>query len=388
MRARSACWVLLAATLEAQTLVRDGLDWVETQTGFASTGGMTRLRVEARGLVVVQGGGGNQIAYRVRNRVRAVTQEDARRVLELVRPQVRGSAGAMVVSVPIRDLPVTTELEVRVPTGMRIADIVNERGEVILRDLPLDVDVVTGGGRVDADRLAGRLGARTGGGEIRLGHIGGAVRAISGGGTIHARHIGANSRLETRAGEIFIDQAVEDVYASTGAGNVQVMRAGGSVDAYTVGGLIRVVEAGGTVTADNGGGVTQVGSARGVRCESTSGAIRLSGVAGELMATTGLGSIFAELLAGRAMLNSILETGGGDITVTIPSNLSVTVQAISESGRMGGIITEFPEIRLQNPHQDQRGSGGRAVATGALNGGGPLLKVAAARGAVYLKRRR
>lgn len=367
----------------AQTVERDGLDWVATHTGVASTSGMSRLRVEARGLVVVRGGDGNQISYRVRNRVRAVSQDDARRVFELVRPQVRGSGGTVVVAVPIRDLPVVTELEVRVPTGVRLAEVANELGDVILRDLPADVDVLTGAGRVDADHLAGRLSARTGGGEIRLGHIGGTVRAMTGAGAIQARHVGANSRLETRAGEIFIDQAAADVYASTGAGNVQVIRAGGSVDAYTVGGLIRVMEAGGTVTADNGGGITRVGSARGVRCESTRGAIRLAGVTGELMATTGLGNIFAELLAGHAILNSILETGGGDITVTIPSNLSVTVRAISESGRMGSIVTEFPEIRLQ-----RSGSGGHAVATGALNGGGPVLKVAAARGVVYLRRAR
>jgi hypothetical protein len=357
----------VGCVLCAQSIERDGPDWVETVSGSVAVGGLSRVRVEARGLVLVQGGEGSQVTFVARSRVRAATREDARRVLDLIRPQARGSAGAILVMVPRHDLPIVTELEVRVPRALRAVDVATQIGDVILRDLPVEADVLTGGGRVDADRMSGRLTARTTSGAIRLGQLSGLVRAITGGGHIHAGQVGPDSRLETRAGEIFIDHAVADVFASTGAGNVQVMRAGGSVEAHTVGGMIRVREAGGIVSADNGGGITQVGSARGVRCESASGAI------------------FASLFAGRPAASSILESGSGDITVMLPSNLSVTVQAVSDlgrmGGRMGGIVTEFPEIRA---HQ----SGGRTVATGALNGGGPALKVAAARGVVYLKRQK
>ncbi len=362
----TAAGLLLAAMGTAQTaglLEREAAGWVETRTGFFSPGALSRLRVESRGLVIVQGGGGNQIAWRVKNHIRVERESDARRILGEYAPRLRSGGGSALVSMPQSgDSMVYSELEVRVPSGVRFAAVSNALGDILLRDLPLEVDAETGGGRVDADRLGGRLAARSSGGEILLGPVGGEVRATTGGGAIQARSLGADSGLETAGGEIFVERSEGSVSAISGAGGVQVMRARGAVNARTAGGSIKVLEAGG-----------------GVRCESMGGGIRLAG-AGNLFASTLLGAIFAELLAGGSA-DSILETESGDITVLIPSRLAVTVQAVNDSGRDARIMTEFPEIHV-------RGGGGRMVASGALNGGGPLLKVAAAKGTIYLKRQR
>ena len=114
---------------------------------------------------------------------------------------------------------------------------------------------------------------------------------------------------------------------STGGGGVQVVRAGDAVLASTGGGAIDVGQARGMVTARNSGGRVQVGSAAGVHCESASGGIRLQNVSGSFQVSTAVGSILASLLAGRPLADSFLTTGSGDITVTIPSNLGVTIRA-------------------------------------------------------------
>ena len=133
---------------------------------------------------------------------------------------------------------------------------------------------------------------------------------------------------------------------------------------------------------ESSGGGIQVSAARGVRCESVGGGIRLIDVSGELKVSTAIGSILAQLL--RTIENSYLSTGSGDITVLIPSNMAVTVQAHNDSpGRFGRIISEFPEVHVQT---GAASSGGRIVAAGAINGGGPLLTIAAADGTIFLRR--
>jgi len=173
------------------------------------------------------------------------------------------------------------------------------------------------------------------------------------------------------------------VRASTGGGNIRVERAGGPVTAATGGGLIDVGQAGGQVAAESGAGSIKVRLARGVRCESGSGSIQLVSVFGSLRASTGAGSILAELVAGKPLEDSVLSTGSGDITVFIPSNLAVTIQAISDSPGLQRIISDFPEIQARVYSR-----AGRAEAQGALNGGGPVLKLAASDGAIYLRRQK
>jgi len=125
-----------------------------------------------------------------------------------------------------------------------------------------------------------------------------------------------------------------------------------------------------------------VNSAKGVRCESDSGAIRLRNVDGSLRAVTAAGNIIAELLAGRPLEDSMLSTNAGDITVYIPSNLAMRVLARNESGGAGRIVSDFPEIRVR---QDGA-SIAPLVAEGAINGGGPILRLVARAGTIYVRR--
>ena len=113
---------------------------------------------------------------------------------------------------------------------------------------------------------------------------------------------------------------------------------------------------------------------------SEEGAIQLRAVYGGVSASTRSGSIVAEL-SGRPLQDSMLSTGAGDITVLIPSNLAVTVEAMSAYPGKRRIVSDFAEIR------PRVGSDGmQSEAAGAINGGGPVLRLAASGGTIYLRR--
>jgi hypothetical protein len=144
-----------------------------------------------------------------------------------------------------------------------------------------------------------------------------------------------------------------------------------------------VGQAEGAVTAETSGGAIQVDAANGVRCESAGGAIRLRNVAGALHASANSGNILAQLVTGQPFADSLLSTNAGDITVFIPSNLALTIQATNETGGTGRIISDFPQVPVQAGAQPGVGP---VVAKGALNGGGPVLRVNVMGGTIYLRR--
>jgi len=380
----SLALTVTAAFAQQSTLTREGSYWVESVTGYAMAPPPVQLKVVARGNVKLEGDGGNQVVYTLTRRVQAGSEADARRLLARTVFQTRTLGGWVYLEYQAPDNRVIPELAVRAPGQLRRASIETAWGSLHLRGLVAEVDAATGGGPITADQIGGALTVKTGGGVVDIGSVGGVLRANTGGGGIRVRQVGGESWLDTAGGEIHVENAGGPVHASTGGGNVQIDRAESDVFARTNGGLIAVNEAGGEVKAESAAGGIRVSSAKGVRCESAAGAIRLHQVSGELKAVTAIGSILAEL-NGRELLDSVLSTTSGDITVWIPSNLAVTVQALNEAmGQRGRIVSDFAEIKVAAGAGVHRG---RTVATGALNGGGPTLKLAAAQGTIYLRRR-
>jgi len=376
-----------AAPAHAQAearIQRDGAAWVETVTGSIPIGDASRLRIITRGDVNLRGAATSQIQYEYQKRVRARDLNEAKRLLatQEIRLWRQGDWAQVTLHEPGWSL-ISGTIHVRVPMKLRQAVVETRTGNLDLAGLEAEVLAETGGGLVQADQMRGSLVVRTGGGRIRTGRIDGSLRAITGGGTIRVLHAGAEAWLETGGGDIVVEESMGPLQLSTGAGNIQVTRAASTVSARTLGGLIKVMEAGGHVSAESAGGGIQVGSARSVVCESMAGGIRLIGVSGELNVSTARGDVVAEFLKDRRLKDSALSTRSGDITVVIPSNLAVTVRALNESMiKLGAIVSEFPEIRMESSAPEL------ATAAGNLNGGGPLLKIAARNGTIYLRRQK
>ena len=82
-------------------------------------------------------------------------------------------------------------------------------------------------------------------------------------------------------------------------------------------------------------------------------------------------------LANSFPADSFLSTGGGDITVLIPSNISVMLKATSTAGA-GTIVSDFP-IRIST-------RGALTAAEGRIHGGGPVLQIVGSGGTISIKR--
>lgn len=276
--------------------------------------------------------------------------------------------------------------DLTVSVGVRPVAIVSRGGDIEVRRFTGRLRAEPGGGRVTLDAVTGDIVLK-GAGEVKAGRFSGALQSVQGSGGVSVRSAGGDVFCETAGGEIIVENSGGAVTATTGGGNIYIRNAAGPVTAHSDGGLIDVQYSGGMVTAETHGGSIQVGSAGGARCESSAGAIRVRTRGRGLRAQTAMGSIVAEFLPGAPVLeDSSVVSGSGDITVLLPSNLSVSVQAVSESrGRLARIISDFPEIHLTGLEAWPVRT---VAAQGVLNGGGRMLQVTGAGGTIYLRRTR
>jgi hypothetical protein len=341
-------------------------------TGHASIG--PRLRVDAHGPVSLEGSTGKELQYTVKMVIRAANETEARRIVERYPVRIARDGEWTVFNAPE---PLGASLVLRAPK-LSAATIITSNGPVEANgvDGPLNVDSVAG--PLSADRIRGDCQLKTRGGEIHGGEIWGTLTSTTGVGAITVRSVRGEAVLQTMAGDIVTQEAGGPVRAETGAGAIRITRAAGAVDAISGGGRIWVGSANGVVTAHNAAGRIDVDSAAGANCESGGGGVQLGRISGGVRVSAAMGNIMAYLL--RAAPDSYLATGDGDITLVIPSNLGVTIQAENAmADSLRRIFSEFPQIQA-------RRMGTRVVAQGKVNGGGPVLHVSSADGTIFIKR--
>jgi DUF4097 and DUF4098 domain-containing protein YvlB len=353
---------------------RDG--WTATIRGSFGPS-EPEILLTAGGDITVRGGRTKVATYSVTERYAAASESQARQAALTLSAAIGRQAGSSSLAFPRTSFLVGQAVRLEIPRATRQLTVVSVAGNIDVAGIDGSVVTRNGAGRTLLDQIQGDAEIQTAGGATVLGLIGGDVRCISGGGSICARTIRGQSFFETRGGEIYLAEALGAVRAQTGAGSIRIGHAGSSVAATTQGGPIEVGRAAGVVTANNSGGPIRVSSAPGVRCTTASGAIRLTGVSGTVIASTTLGNIIASLFDARLLANSFLQTGGGDITVLIPSNISVTLKATCTGG-IGAIVSDYP-IRLST-------RGVVLEAEGRINGGGPVLQIAGKNGTIFIKR--
>ncbi len=379
-------WLLaLAAGLccaqQRGNIAREGPFFVETSSGpIVVPAG--KLKIVTSGAVVARGREGAAGAYTLKQRVKGADRSEAERQFRSLRMRTFNRGPLTVLEFAGgEDTDVEYDLTLTLPKNLSSVSLVTHGGAIEAYDIDGSIEADTAAGRIQLDRIGMNAIAKTGGGAIRVGAVSGMLRCVSGGGAIQVDRTGGEVWCDTAGGNVSIGEAGGPVHAAT-AGNIQIGHAHSSVSAHSEGGLIAVNEAGGLVTAQTAGGSIQVESSLGVRCESAAGAIRVKGVGGPLRAYTVAGSILAELLPGVQLEDSSLNTTLGDITVFIPSNVAVSVRAWNDNGGRWRIVSEFPEIRVRTDTSRR----GPMTAEGALNGGGPVLRISAA-GNIYLRRK-
>ncbi len=361
-------WMLLGAGLLAhgQTVRQEGPFWqrfAQTKPVRWSTK-VTRVEIFSGAHVVVRGTADGSFAVSLRQRVRALSAEDADRAWG---PLPIGPFGPSGNTLRLGWYPqgsgrVDSMIEVMVPYQILSLVVSNQSGPVEVYDIAGDVQADTSGGPLVLDGIGGDVRAHTGLGEVLLGSIGGSVQCSSGGGMIGVVRSAGEVNCATAGGDIEIGSVRGPLVVSTEGGNIHVVRAGGTVRAKSLAGSVDVEQAQGKVFAD-----------------SSAGGVRVRGGSGPMTVSAMMGDILAELFSGGRFAGSSLVAGSGDITVMIPPGLGLAVRARNNSGSAARVVSDFPEIQA-------RSVGWQApAAVSSIQGGGPVVDLST-NGTVYLRR--
>lgn len=182
--------------------------------------------------------------------------------------------------------------------------------------------------------------------------------------------------LNTSGGGITVGDLAGKALLRTSGGAIKLAKMGGAVNAHTSGGSIELEEANGAVELKTSGGNITVGRVAGAADLGTSGgSIKIESVVGRLRAHTSGGSVRAHI-AGPLKDECSLSTSGGSVRVTVDKAAAFQLDA-STSG--GGVDAEGLTITLEKSNRE------RSRLAGAVNGGGPLLKLRSSGGGIAVR---
>src|SRR5947207_1021956 len=382
-----AALITTLCAAQETSVQKEGSNWVSVVSGSLS--GVRNLHIQVEiGAVRVQGGSTQGINYVIRNRSYEGSEDRARKQLEgyKVSSYVRGDT-AFITGEWENGHPhkFNSEITVNVPRDLDLVKIETDGGEISTSGISGRLEAQSGGGGIHLEDIGGAISAETGGGSIDVGNVGSDLTVRTGGGTIHIGSAKGKVVAETGGGSLFLVSGLAGASLQTGGGSIHVDKCTGEVKAETGGGSIDLGEIGGAVSMETGGGTLKVLSASGpIKGETGSGNIELWGVPSAHV-ETGSGAITAKFVRGNSGTgSSILETGVGDITVYLVSNVNLTVHASIEAANGQQIVSDFPDIKVSS----EGGQWGPKLvsAEGSVNGGGPVLKVRTTMGNIYFRR--
>jgi len=377
----------LAVTQESH-ITREGGAWGQEITGSLAAVKNLRVKVDM-GSVVVHGGQQQGINYVVHTRFGTSSEQEARRQFEQykITAYVKGDTAWIVGDWQGGRQPrhSSAEFSVMVPREMALVKLETEGGNVEASGVAGRVEAGSGGGSMKLDDIGGGASAETGGGSIDVGTVGGDLGLHTGGGSIKIHHASGKVVADTGGGSVELGSGAQGASIETGGGSVEVRQCNGKVKVSTGGGSVDLSDVGGPAEIETGGGSIRLNSAKGhVHAETGGGGIELLGVP-SARAETSAGGITVKLVNnGGERNNSDLETGAGDITVYIASDVAIDVRASVDMGNGHRITSDFPDIHITS--EGDKWGPRSLTADGKLNGGGPTLKVHTATGDICFRR--
>ena len=224
-----------------------------------------------------------------------------------------------------------------------------------------NLDLQTACDDISIVNVIGDVNVETFNAGLRLQGITGRIDAVTSVGNIDLKGFNGDAVLQTKSGNITLAAGFGDVKAKTSGGNIQAVHVRGAVDGRTSGGNVTLRECKGGADLKTAGGSIEVEND------------------GPVLAKTSGGSIRCQLQKVSTSENLLLdlETMGGSINVSLVPDIAATVKATVLGG---SVTTEFP-VTVEasgtvKPDQLQ----------GAINGGGPLLKLRSVGGNIILRK--
>jgi hypothetical protein len=246
-----------------------------------------------------------------------------------------------------------------------------------------EVDFSTSGGDIDLDKVSGNVRLKSSGGDISTGDINGDADISTSGGDIALGKISGKADVMTAGGNIAMNSVGKSAEIKTAGGNVAVNDIGGDSEIKTGGGNIAANKINGQAIIKTGGGSISLESATGyIDAETGAGNISIKEAIYKFKATTGAGDIYVQI-ASNIKEDCELKSGTGSITLNVPADAKVTVNAVVKSIGWGNdessIDSDFPGSSTGvNKHINHQ--------TFKINGGGAEINVYAALGSIRIKK--
>ena len=254
-------------------------------------------------------------------------------------------------------------------------------GKVVLKECQSDVDVESGVGNIELGSITGKVIAKTGGpGKVVLKECQSDINVESGVGNIELGLVTGKIIAKTGGpGKIVLRECQSDINVESGVGNIELISVAGKVIAKTGGpGKVVLKECQSDINVESGVGNIELGSITGEVIAKTGGPgkVVLRECQSGVEAASGIGNIHAEIPTQLMHPWTLRTSGPGKIEVVLDSETAVNIDAETN----GSISSDIP-IQVQGLLTEDR-------LKGALNGGGPLLKLRTSLGEIRLKKRR
>jgi hypothetical protein len=381
-----AALAAIPALAQNSRIYRDGNGWVEEISGSLPQSRAVKVNTDI-GSIQVNGDNDSEIKYVIKKHSYSSSEDSARRAFEQfeVSAQRRGDVAMIEGSwQESRGRKFNVEFNVSVPRSVQMVKLNSDGGSINVSGITGKLAAETGGGEVHLDDVAEAM-AETGGGAINVGRASGELSLKTGGGNIHVVAVSGRVSAESGGGSVWIGNAA-GTEVDTGGGTVTVNSCSGSSKVTTGGGTIELGDINGPVTMETGGGSIRLSSAKGpVRVETGGGGLELWKLYNGVKAETGAGSITAEL-AGTPQGSSSLETSAGDLTLYVDPDVKVTIDAEIDEAYGHQINSDFPELKVTKEGGENNWGPKTISGTGALNGGGQVVKLVTNSGNINIRR--
>lgn len=280
--------------------------------------------------------------------------------------------------------------DVSVPTDFNI-EMKTSGGDLeIMGSINGKIEGSTSGGDINIENVVGPVDMSTSGGDIKVGDIKGNVDLSTSGGDITLKKVDGEARVKTSGGDIRVESVGKKLDARTSGGDIEIGDVGGEVSASTAGGDVKVKKVSGDAKLKSAGGDIGLSGASGTVVASTAGGdINLMNITGSIEAKTAGGDIKAELRpSGKG--GSELSTAGGKVSLAVPENAKVTIEALIRiEGRWGSrkskyeVRSDFKADKYETDEDEEE-----IRATYNLNGGGEKIFLSTVNSSIEIRKLR
>jgi hypothetical protein len=312
---------------------------------------------DEHGTITVNVADGKTMKVAIRKKVRAEKQQDADNYNAKTKPQIAVSDKVVTLIANTRgagDKGVTTDMDIYVPINTALA-ITSGRGNVTIAGMSSNVEVNHHRGQVNINDQTGNVSLTLEGSSVRLGHVKGDVTIQ---GSVHevavedvdgAVHLHGEFWESTRLARVS-----KTVSFRSSRTDMEFSRLDGRLDLDS-----------GDLRADSLTGP--------MRLKTRSKDISLEGLSGDLRLEDSNGAVSVGLYKPG---NVQIDNRKGDVTVSIPPNTAISVEARTHGGE---IESDFGEIKVDN--RDKESS-----ASGSIGTNGPRLAMNCEKGTIEIRK--